>query len=118
MNDPKISIFESVAEQTIENISFSEIIFQIKSSDYQLTIEEIQEKKAAGQKRDADALKKSLPAFTPSGVFDLNHRGSSLKEYSGILHLDIDKQSIATLTELENELRLDKKVLAFLKPFW
>lgn len=115
MKDPKISIFESVVEQTVESLNFLEIIFQIRNSDYQLTIEEIQQMKSLGQNKEANALKNSLPAFTPSGVFDLNHRANSLIEYSGILHLDIDKQSITTLIELENELRLDKSVLAFFR---
>jgi hypothetical protein len=115
MKDPRLSIFESVTGSTLESLTFLEIINQIRSVEFLLTIEEIQEKKAIGQKKEADALKKSLPAFTPSGVFNLNHRASSLIEYSGILHLDIDKQSIGTLIKLENELRLDKSVLAFFR---
>lgn len=115
MKDPRLSIFESVTGSTIESLTFLEIINQIRSVAHQLTIEEIRDFKASGQKKNADTLKRTLPAFTPSGVFNKSHQASALIQYSGILHLDIDKQPNVKLNEIENELRLEKSVLAFFR---
>ena len=103
MEKHKLSIFSSVKAKTSRNELLIDIINEIKSPSWQITIEEIRDKKAIGDKNLADELKKSLPAFSPSGIFDGDHKASSILEYSGILHLDIDKQDEKNIRELEED---------------
>jgi GTPase SAR1 family protein len=115
MEKHKLSIFSSVKAKTSRNELLIDIINEIKSPSWQITIEEIRDKKAIGDKNLADELKKSLPAFSPSGIFDGDHKASSILEYSGILHLDIDKQDEKNIRELEESLKKDIQVLAFFR---
>lgn len=46
-----------------------------------------------GNKDLYDRLKRKLPAFTPSGVFEGGRKMEFLKMYSGFVHLDFDKLS-------------------------
>ncbi len=46
-----------------------------------------------GNKELYDKLKRKLPAFTPSGVFEGGRKIEYLKMYSGFVHLDFDKLS-------------------------
>lgn len=46
-----------------------------------------------GNKDLYDKLKRKLPAFTPSGVFEGGRKMEFLKMYSGFVHLDFDKLS-------------------------
>lgn len=110
MPNSKLSVFPNVQGISIESMTFKEVIDCIKSSDYLLTIESIRDNIAFGQIAEANKIKQSLPAFTPSGEFDSNHKSSSLKNYSRILHLDFDKLTNNQLNELRCQLKADKYV--------
>ena len=62
MEKHKLSIFSSVKAKTSRNELLIDIINEIKSTSWQITIEEIRDKKAIGDKNLADELKKSLPS--------------------------------------------------------
>jgi hypothetical protein len=115
MTNPEMSIFDSVTSKTSGTQSFSQIIDSIRETDYCLTIEDIRDQNAQGNKSAADLKKKTLPAFTPSGIFELGHTSQDLVEYSGILHLDIDKLEDYELIQLEHKLRESKDTLAFFR---
>jgi hypothetical protein len=108
-----MSIFGSITGISLETNSFSEIIESIRSNDFNVTIEELRDQLALGNTELSDTIKKSLPAFTPSGIFDQKHKDNALLEYSEILHVDIDKLNKHEQTELETQLRASNDVLAF-----
>lgn len=63
----------------------------IQSGKYKNEVEQIRNLLSLGDKEKADALKKKLPAFTPSGVFLERRLSENLEMYSGFVHLDFDK---------------------------
>jgi len=64
-----VSIFKSFA-QFVENKTLSDIIFEIQDGKYMTEVEVIRKLITSGKTKEADKLKKQLPAFTPSGTFD------------------------------------------------
>lgn len=110
MHNSKLSVFPNVQGISTESMTFKVVIDCIKSSDYLLTIETIRDNIASGQIAEANKLKHSLPAFTPSGEFNSNHKSSSLKNYSKILHLDFDKLTDIQLDKLRRQIKEDKYV--------
>lgn len=64
-----VSIFRNFA-QLIENRALGDIIFEVQDGKYKEPVELIRSLLAEGKAKDADKLKKQLPAFTPSGIFN------------------------------------------------
>ena len=62
------SIFQNYV-QFIEHKSLIVITKDIKEGKYKEQVEAIRKLIAEGQEKEADKLKKQLPAFTPSGTF-------------------------------------------------
>jgi len=54
------------------------------------TIKRLRELVSKGASDEAAALKKTLPAFTPAGMFNKKRSNEKLSLYSGIVHLDLD----------------------------
>ncbi|MDD4638103.1 MAG: BT4734/BF3469 family protein, partial [Bacteroidales bacterium] len=76
---------KSPVETTIEAI-----VKHIRSEEFKQTIENIRKLQAEEKKKEADQLKRKLPAFAPSGVFKGGHAKSQLERYNGVLLLDFD----------------------------
>jgi hypothetical protein len=115
MTTALMSIFDSFASSTHEALPLVQIIDIIRSNDHYLSIDELREKVHFGDKKGANDIKISLPAFTPSGVFNTKRNSDNLQTYSGILHVDIDKISDARRLELSAQLMKEKDVFAFFR---
>lgn len=60
-----------------------------------------------GNKELYDKLKRKLPAFTPSGVFEGGRKMEYLKMYSGFVHLDFDKLSPEEMVVAQGKCKAD-----------
>ncbi len=60
-----------------------------------------------GNKELYDKLKRKLPAFTPSGVFEGGRKMEYLKMYSGFVHLDFDKLSPEEMVVAQGKCKSD-----------
>jgi predicted P-loop ATPase len=113
MTTALMSIFDSITSQTTSSKDLKRIIEEIRSPKHSSTIQKIRELRSLGNNDVADKLKKSLPAFTPSGVFDKKRGPTNLITYSGILHVDIDKITDEQRIELTKRLIHERDVLCF-----
>jgi hypothetical protein len=91
------SIFQNYVH-LIEHKSLIVLTKDIKEGKYKEPVEAIRKLIAEGQDKEADKLKKQLPAFTPSGRFDNGRKAELLTQYSGYVILDLGKPNP---TELE-----------------
>jgi len=100
----KVSIFRNF-NQVVENLDISVILEQIRSGKHKSRILALRELLRQGKTDEYNDAKRSLPAFTPSGLFEGGRKLEFLKEYSGLIILDIDKlmqkQFIATRSRVE-----------------
>ncbi|NCA76150.1 MAG: virulence-associated E family protein [Alphaproteobacteria bacterium] len=100
----KVSIFRNF-NQVVENLDISVILEQIRSGKYKSRVLALRELLRQGKTEEYNDAKRSLPAFTPSGLFEGGRKLEYLKEYSGLIILDIDKltqdQLIATRSSVE-----------------
>lgn len=85
--------------QPVENRSLILILNDIKKGKYKTEIELLRTAIQSGNQKEAEQLKKQLPAFTPSGTFEGGRKAHLLKSYSGFVHLDFDKLSANQLSE-------------------
>jgi hypothetical protein len=67
---------------------------QIPSGKYKPHIDDLRELVRLGNKDEYNDIKRTLPAFTPSGLFEGGMKLENLKEYSGCIVLDIDNLSL------------------------
>ncbi|MFT5723046.1 MAG: hypothetical protein ACI9JN_000151 [Bacteroidia bacterium] len=84
--------------------SFESILDKTKTGFYKLKVEEIRQHQKYN--RNYDELKKTLPGFTPSGVFEKKRNTENLSGYSQIIHLDIDHIG----NKMEETLRLIREI--------
>ena len=85
-----ISIFQNFNEVS-EDLALPAILEQIKNGRYQERIEHLRTLISSGRKTDYDKQKKSLPAFTPSALFQGGRKKEFVKDYTGFIILDLDK---------------------------
>ena len=104
----KVSVFKNFA-QLVENKELNDIIYDIQAGKYQNEIEVIRNLIVENKPKEADALKKKLLGFTPSGTFDKGRKAELISTYSGYLVLDLDK---LTETQLE-EVKVKATKIAF-----
>jgi len=99
-----VSVFKNF-NQVEANLNISVILEQIRSGKYKARIQALRELLRQGKTGEYSSAKRSLPAFTPSGLFEGGRKLEFLKEYSGLIILDIDKLSqeklIAIRTRVE-----------------
>lgn len=88
-----------------QNQPLLDLAKEIKSEKHKLKVDKIRQFIKEGKKEEAQSLKKQMPFFTPSGVFDGKRNKESLTEYSKIVCLDFDKISpdafIPSLNKIE-----------------
>jgi predicted P-loop ATPase len=87
---PLITFFKNFNEP-IANKQLEDTLKAIGSGAWKKQIEKLRECLAKGNQTGFEYLKKSLPAFTPSGLFAGGRKLEYLKQYSGFVILDIDK---------------------------
>ena len=98
-----ISVFKHF-NQVEANLDLAVILDQIRSGKYKVQIQHLRELISLDKHAEYNEKKKSLPAFTPSGLFDGGRKLDCLKEYSGCLVLDIDKLSHAHLDKAKAQI--------------
>jgi len=86
----KVSMFRNF-NQVVENPDISVILEHIRIGKYKSRILALRELIRQGKTDEYNDAKRSLPAFTPSGLFEGGRKIEFLKEYSGLIILDIDK---------------------------
>lgn len=95
-----------------DELEISEVFKKIKDGEFELEIQMYRHALISNAPNASD-LKKKLLAFTPSGVFDRARKNDCLFQYSGILHLDLDKLDASQMISLTSKLRQDDTVFAF-----
>ncbi|MEM9821764.1 MAG: DUF3987 domain-containing protein [Bacteroidota bacterium] len=94
----RISLFQYftkvVGSRTVE-----EIVASIRSSTYRESVLQIRALVEAGDKEEANRLKKQLPSFTVSGIFRGGRKLENLVKYCPLVILDFDGVAIG---EIEN----------------
>jgi len=94
-----VSIYEKF-NKIIANRSIETILELIRSEKFKHHIDTLRKLISEQKESEYTAKKKSLPAFTPSGMFSGGRKSNLLVEYSRIIILDIDKlESIKDLRE-------------------
>lgn len=94
------SIFKNF-HKPIDTKSLIVIAKDIASGKYKTEIEKIRSLLQQGKTEEAQELKKQLPAFTPSAVFNSRRVKNDVKTYSGFVHLDFDKLTDEQLYDLQ-----------------
>lgn len=91
--------------QPIENKAILLITKDIAEGKYKDLVEPIRMAIGMGKADRVDRLKKDLPAFTPSGIFEGGRKMEYLKMYSGFVHLDFDKLSPEELAKAKSQVQ-------------
>ena len=99
-----------------DELDITEVFAKIKDGEFE---DEILRYRYALSVNDKNApnLKSRLLGFTPAGVFNENRKTERLANYSGLLHLDIDKITKEELLKLSGDLKNDNTVFcSFVSP--
>ena len=88
----KVSVFKNF-NQVEQNLELSVILDQIRMGKFKARILRLRELVRQGKMDEYNDLKRSLPGFTPSGLFKGGRKLQHLKEYSGVIVLDLDDLS-------------------------
>ena len=88
----KVSMFKNF-NRVEQNLELSVILDQIRMGKYKARILHLRELVRQGRMDDYNDQKRSLPGFTPSGLFKGGRKLQHLKEYSGVIVLDLDDLS-------------------------
>jgi len=99
MIDLQTTVFRNFANP-IGILPLHAVLTSVKSNKLETTINKIRLLVKQGKKKQADNLKKSLPAFTPSAVFSEKRKLDNLITYNPVICLDFDN-----VTEGVNSLR-------------
>jgi hypothetical protein len=112
----KISLFQQFT-QIVADVSLSEVLHQIKNGKYKTEVEQVRYVLKSAGKEESDKVKKTLPAFTVSGVFEGGRSVKHLKQYSKYIILDIDKLSEKEIEETRLMAQIAEYTLAtFISP--
>jgi len=102
----ELSIFSNfnrvVAAKTYETIAE-----EIRNGLYKAKVGFLQQLIAEGKEREYSNLKKTLPAFTPSGRFVGGRKVVNMLEYSKLIILEIDNLSKDNLIDLKEKIIQD-----------
>lgn len=91
----QVSWLEHGFDIVSRDVELTDVINGIRGDYFKKKIDELRKLVSRRGKKhpDAERRKKSLPMFTPSGTFDQKRDSKNLKEYSGVIILDIDDLS-------------------------
>ena len=96
-----INIYRNINGTEMKSIDISLILNYIKNGRWQTQVDEIRDLINRNENEKASVLKKTLPAFTPSGTFNERRKKENIDSYSGLLHLDYDKvEDVESLKEI------------------
>ncbi|MDR0939349.1 MAG: DUF3987 domain-containing protein [Mediterranea sp.] len=87
-----VSVFQGVRDRRPVRRSLLEALAECLRPTQKVAddVAHIRRYHAEGRRADVDTIKRRLPAFTPSGVFEGGHSRSDMVEHSGIVCLDYD----------------------------
>jgi hypothetical protein len=85
--------------------SLDDTLKAIGSDVWKKQIEKLRNYLKGGDQDGFERFKKSLPAFTPSGIFSGGRKLEYLKEYSGFIILDIDKLDTNKLLQVKETVK-------------
>lgn len=95
-----VNIYRNINGTEMKSIDISLILKHIKNGRWQTQVNEIRDLINRNENEKANVMKKTLPAFTPSGTFNERRKKEYIDSYSGILHLDYDKvEDVESLKE-------------------
>jgi len=96
-----------------DELDITEVFAKIKDGEFE---DEILRYRYALSENDPNAqkMKSRLLAFTPAGTFNEKRKTEKLANYSGLLHLDIDKITNEELFTLSGDLKNDNTVFCSL----
>jgi len=89
-----------------DELDITEVFAKIKDGEFEDAILRYRYALSVNDK-NAPNLKSRLLGFTPAGVFNENRKTEKLANYSGLLHLDIDKITNEELLKLSGDLKND-----------
>lgn len=90
-----------------------EILDIIKGDTYKEKVNKIRNLLAEGKKEEADAMKKTLPAFTPSCRCEGGRDINKVVYYTGFIILDIDKISQEEILRISELLKINEYVFGY-----
>jgi hypothetical protein len=90
-----------------------EILDIIKGDTYKEKVNKIRQCISEGKKEEADAMKKSLPAFTPSCRCEGGRDIKKVVYYTGFIILDIDKISQQEIQRISKLLKVNEYVFGY-----
>jgi hypothetical protein len=116
MDAPLISTFSDTrATKPSGSLSLEQFIADIRNGRWREPVEAFQGERLLDPKQ-ADLLKKALPAVTPGGRFSTRHNGG-LTDYSQVIVVDVDKVGSQRAAEIRWQAQSDPHALAaFLSP--
>ena len=95
-----VNIYRNINGTEMKSVDISLILKHIKNGRWQTQVNEIRDLINRNENEKASVLKKTLPAFTPSGTFNERRKKEYIDSYTGILHLDYDKvEDVESLKE-------------------
>ena len=107
-----VSVYTSFTDFSPRQVRLERIIARIRDDRMRAAVSRIRETVAAGNDALVDTLKKALPNFTTSAVFDGRRLKENLISYNGIVQADADNVDEATMQLIERHARTDKHVVA------
>jgi hypothetical protein len=112
-----VNFFKSVYGQPEpEETDLVSVLKGIKNGSFKEQVEKYRKAKADNSP-EAEKLKTSLSAFTPSGTFNGSRTTDNLLRYSQVVHLDLDKVPSELMESTKDALTTDPSVLGlFLSP--
>jgi len=97
----RVSLFR-IFNRVVANLELEVILDQIRGGKYKEKVLALRELVAQGKLDDYNDQKRSLPGFTPSGLFEGGRKIQHLKEYSGVLVLVLDDLSPDALLSIRS----------------
>lgn len=100
MEEIEISFFKNAASREPATVNVRQIVEGIRTGRWQGQVDAIRHELAAGNKKQADELKRRLPYASWGGVFEGGHKASQLRTYSRLCVADYDGIPIGELDRL------------------
>lgn len=111
-----VTVFKYFTKK-VANKNLYEILLEIKNGDFKIQVEDVRNRLKIGDTKGADATKKQLLAFTPSGTFDKGRKIEQISSYSGFIVLDLDKLNPVQLQEAKQKaINIPFTYAAFISP--
>ena len=87
----EVNLMDSYNGSNMRIVEVQKVLEKIKKGYWKKQIDEIRYHISNGDTKEADVLKKRLPAFTISATYKGKREKGNIELYSGLLHLDYDK---------------------------